>query len=305
MIHAVEMCCRSLGRPRVSRAEYDLWRKTADDALGAPSCSRIIYAWGTWNAALARVPGATAIDPTSVRLHRPRAQVTAENCLEAIRTWHAQTGQRRIVDFRSWVRTRVAEDPSLPWPLHEDAIYDRLPGVGWEGALNACGILSSRQLSVGKRRDRDGARFTTKEVSETLRQVHAEIGEPFTQRRYERWRAGVVARAAREGRPSRIPSERAVRSLFGTWQRGLAAALPGRDPTAPGHGRSRRFEDAALVAAYRQCERDLGHPPDSTQYRAWRRADPERPSSSTIALRIAGGSWPAVANQVRGIAAAS
>ena len=212
-VFAIGQCLKALGVDRVSGERYDEWRKSAPEALGAPTSSKIIYAFdGSWTAALAATPGASAPDVTALRV-RLGLTFTKAQIGNALRLF-ADSGAGNTVDhYEEWAAKAAAEDPSLAIPLANRTIIKRF-GMHWENAINSVGIQSVRQLAEQRDDMHNGRRRTTREeVIDSLQRAYVAKGEPFHVRV---WAASLREQRADppEGEPPRNASVHAVSGIW-------------------------------------------------------------------------------------------
>jgi hypothetical protein len=91
-----------------------------------------------------------------------------------------------------------------------------------------------------------------------------------------------------------------VAQLFGSWRAGLREIV-GPDVVLSRGSRPNDYFDEDLIEAWRSCARYCGRPPGEGDYRAWRNHMRKQdgaytaPSNTTIAIRLGGGRWSAVA----------
>ena len=264
--------------------------------MGAPTSSKIIYAFdGSWTAALAATPGASAPDVTALRV-RLGLTFTKAQIGNALRLF-ADSGAGNTVDhYEEWAAKAAAEDPSLAIPLANRTIIKRF-GMHWENAINSVGIQSVRQLAEQRDYMHNGRRRTTREeVIDSLQRAYVAKGEPFHVACYAAWLREQRANPP-EGEPPRNASVHAVQRHFGTWGLGVTAAVPGRRPRTPTCRPG--WSDRDLLEAFQACRDDLGHAPTSTQYRGWcTRQSASRPTWQTIARRLGVEKWSDVPARV-------
>ena len=60
---------------------------------------------------------------------------------------------------------------------------------------------------------------------QTIRDAYAELGDPFTVKRFQRWRTERLAAARTRRRPARVASYHAIWSHFGDWATACDRAL--------------------------------------------------------------------------------
>jgi hypothetical protein len=137
----------------------------------------------------------------------------------------------------------------------------------------------------------------------SLRAAGLALGKPFSVREYDDWvraqDATLADRAGPGGRPA--PASQALIRMFGSWPQALAQAYGEGVQRSWGAG-ARDYSDEDLIADYRACLEQLGHPPGELEYNCWRYTHRRTEDgafraawSHTLARRIGGGSWSGVA----------
>lgn len=100
----------------------------------------------------------------------------------------------------------------------------------WDQALIEAGLepTRSRETRMSNESAWTGPRHSDDAIRWALREACDQIGEPFTQRAYEGWRRGQIAREAR--RAHELPSANSIGRRFGRWNAAREAAFDTRTP---------------------------------------------------------------------------
>jgi len=294
----LQRCAAATGVDRPSAARYAKWRAESPEALGAPTVAQVRTIFnGKWMLATAALPGVAATDVLAHRLTSPRI-FTRQDCIDALRRWHEQTGQTRENQYVAWSRAQRTADRTLHLPATGNVFRHLFDG--WPDAMTAAGTAYRRATSPPSRfRPQHPRNLTRKEVSEALRIAHAELGEPFTIVRYDRWARRQAAELAEREQQTRSPGHQTVTRMFGGWQAAIAESL-GKQTVllaSAGH-RRRRYTEHELRTAWWSCRAAIGHDPKINEYEQWRHTRAEStgftdwpPSEASIRVRLGEAKW--------------
>lgn len=98
-LHAMERCAAATGVGRPSAARYEKWRAESSEGFGVPTVAQVRTIFGgKWALATETLPGVAASDVLAHRLTSPR-NFTRQDCIDALRRWHEQTGQILEVQY--------------------------------------------------------------------------------------------------------------------------------------------------------------------------------------------------------------
>jgi hypothetical protein len=294
---ALERCASELGITQPTARKYATWRTTSDAGRGALSVQQIRTLFdGSWGHAVQAMPQVPGSDPLTRRMVARGPSFTDAECLDALKRWHAETGETTGRSYGAWAdRTRRAEQ-TVRIPASIDPIRNRFGS--WAQALKAAGVTWPTQGPRHSRRQRV-RNPTREEVTDALRLAYGELGEPFTSVRYDEWVQRKASAHANSNTPFRISSSATICNIFGNWSTVVAEVL-GSDGAALEALRQRqiRFSEADLVRAWWECRTALGMVPSIGDYSRWRSATAERcgfkqwaPSYSSIVQRLGDGSW--------------
>ena len=297
-LHAIERCAAATGVDRPSATRYEKWRAESPDGLGAPTVAQVRTIFGgKWALATEALPGVAATDVLAHRLTSPRT-FTRQDCIDALRRWHDQTGQILEVQYVAWSRAQRTADRELRLPATGEVFRRRFDG--WEDAMTTAGIAYRRTAGLPPARFRPHRRHLTRdEIVDAVRTAYADLGEPFTIRRYETWLRQQAAVDAERQQPTLSPGRRTITRTFGSWQAAIAEVLGERHAAAFENGRrARRFTHDDLITAWWSCKTELGRTPKINEYEHWRHTQAEStgftdwpPAESSIRVRLGDGKW--------------
>ena len=298
-LHAMERCAAATGVGRPSAARYRKWRAESPEAFGAPTVAQVRTIFGgKWSLATEALPGVAASDVLAHRLTSPRGPFSPQDCVDALRLWHEETGQTLEVQYVAWSRAQRAVDRNSRLPATGDPF--RLRFDGWRDALSAAGIAYERPAPGHRRFTPQHPRHLTRdEIIAALRQAHAAIGEPFTMERYNAWVRRQAAEHAERQERMRIPGHSPAVRLFGSWPAATIEALGDR-PQARSQTcrRARHYTRDDLARAWWACRDELGRTPTMSDYEHWRHVTAEAngfadwpPSEASIRMRLGDARW--------------
>jgi len=305
-VHALQRCAAATGVDRPSAARYGKWRAESPEALGAPTVAQVRTIFnGKWMLATAALPGVAATDVLAHRLTSPRI-FTRQDCIDALRRWHEQTGQMLENQYVAWSRAQRTADRTLHLPATGNVI--RRLFDSWGDAMTTAGIAYRRTNGAPPVRFRPHRRNATRtELVDVLRSAHAEIGEPFTIQRYEAWRRRQAALDAQCQRPSLGAGRRPVTRAFGSWHAAIAEALGEQHQALSENSkRAKRFTQHDLITAWWSCQTELGRTPSLNEYEQWRHSQAEAtdyrdwpPAEGSIRVRLGDGKWTVACARLR------
>lgn len=295
---ALERCAAALGVPEPTTRGYADWRERSDEQRGAPSVQQIRTLFdGSWTRAVHAMPQVPGTDPLVRRLTARGSKFTKTECVDALQRWHAETGDDISGSYKTWAREIRRADPDARVPVSCDPIRDWFGS--WVAALDAAEI---QWTTPGPRRGRpQRVRSVTRdEVVRAVRLAYEDLGEPFTQTRYDAWVRRKADEHGDRDEPFRLCSGATVQTMYeGRWSVAVPAILGAdHDAAVSLQRRRKRFSDDELTRAWWACHATLGDPPSIDAYSTWRVAEAERaafetcpPSHSAIDQRFGDGSW--------------
>lgn len=302
---ALERCATDLGVPEPTTRGYANWRESSDAHRGAPSVQQIRTAFnGSWTRAVHAMPQVPGTDPLVRRLTARGPKFTKTECVDALKRWHAETGDNITGSYKIWARRARQADPHARVPVCCDAAREWFGS--WVGALDAAGI----ELTYGgarRGRPQRVRNVTRDEVVASVRLAYEALGEPFTQPRYDDWVRRKAADHGGNPTPFRLCSGAVVCAMHqGRWSNAVTVILEdNHEATTAVQRRAKRFTDDELTHAWLACRTTLNGRPSIDEYTQWRASVAEEtgfetwpPSICAIAQRFGGGSWIAACEHI-------